>query len=44
MFSRIVAEKRKLSSNTTLTADRNELSVNSRTSTPSRRTVPLVGS
>ena len=41
MFSRIVAENRKLSSNTTLTAERSDDSVKSRTSVPSKRTVPL---
>ena len=44
MFSRIVVENRKLSSNTTLTVERSDSSVSSRTSVPSRRTVPDVGS
>ena len=44
MFSRIVVENRKLSSNVTLTVDRSESSRKRRTSTPSRRTVPDVGS
>ena len=41
MFSRIVVEKRKLSSNTTPTVRRTESTSSERTSSPSRRTAPL---
>ena len=44
MFSRMLAENRKLSSNTTPTDRRSEVSVSSRTSVPSNFTVPLAGS